>query len=285
MDSSRTDPTPAKSPGEDANTLPKGEDSSVPADDLEQSWMDPNRWPADADELQEWLGARSMAWLALLRQLGLEAFTVWEFAHLASEAESTMKDIESGLASMYSPSCKAAEEKFASAELSTLYQEADRMIDELTTALRSVLYARARDHAEWPMEDWEREDLQAWIESGPAPSPEPAPRKPQRFNLSLLQPGALALQFKITEEPAEGAPDLSDPEPGVVYQVQRRVGEQGDFEHLTTTEHLGFRDNAIPVGTQRIVYRVTPVRGQRLGPPAHVRVDVFPNGASMQEEP
>lgn len=285
MDSPTTDPTISQSPGEPQTASPEGDETGAAIEDQEPSWLDSNRWPTDADELQEWLGSRWAVWLRVLHDLGLEAFTVWEFAQLVNEAEATMKDMESGFASMYSPACKAAEDKFASAELSTLYQEADRMIDELTTALRSVLHARARAHAQWPMEDWERDDLEAWIETTPTPSDEPAPQKPRRFSLGLLQPGVLALQFKVTDEPAEGQPDLCDPEPGVVYQVQRRIGEHGVFEHLAMTEHLSFRDNTVPVGTQQIVYRITPVRGQRMGPPGHVRIDLFPNGASMQEDP
>ncbi|MFI4882644.1 MAG: hypothetical protein ACIAQU_08680 [Phycisphaerales bacterium JB064] len=273
-----------ETPQDDDGTRAGGVEPDEPGVD----WLSPQNLPTDANELQEWLSARWAPWMRLLHELGVEPFTAWEFEQIVKEAEPTLKDIENGFASMYSPSCKAAEEKYEGADVAMLFRDAQQAIGELTAALHSVLHAKVAYWKRFAIEDWEREEIDALVEANPLPAgPSAAPERPRRFVLSLLQPGALAVNFKVTDEPAEGQPDLSDPEPGVRYEVQRRIGEHGHFEHLATTESLGFRDTSLPVGTRHVVYRVTPVREQRMGAPGYVQIDLFPesNAASIQENP
>lgn len=242
-------------------------------------WLDPANLPSSGDEFLEWVGAHVPRWTRLVSSLNVDAFGAWELEQVVHEAEALMKDMESGFASMYSPASKALEEEYQNADLAKLYRDGLGAIAQINAALRHALDERIRSFMDPWLEDWEREEIEGLLEAHAWGSVTPDPGQPRGFRIDLLQPGALGIGF-------EGVP--SSPEAGgeakTMYQVQRRIAN-GAFEHLMGCESPGFRDTSLPVGTRAVVYRVTAHRGRRMGEPAYVRVELFPdaNGASISE--
>lgn len=271
-----TPPLPAE-----ATNLPSTgahEDSGVDSTD----WLDPRNQPGSGDELLEWVSAHVPLWTRLAAELNIDAFGVWEFEQVVHEAEAVMKDMESGFASMYSPSCKAAEEKYENADIATLYGDAQAAIGQLAAALHGVLREKVRSFADMAFEDGEREEILALLGTQAPAAPLPSPARPRGFTIELMQPGVLGIGFRVE---GDGASGLAGDEP-VRYEVQRRIAD-GAFEHLLSCDSTAFRDTGLPVGTRRVVYRVTAHRGRRIGAPGYARVDFFPeaNGASLVENP
>ncbi|UYV13036.1 MAG: hypothetical protein NCW75_01825 [Phycisphaera sp.] len=245
-------------------------------------WLDPKNQPASGDDLLEWASAHVPLWTRLATELNIDAFGVWELEQVVHDAEAVMKDIESGFATMYSPSCKAAEEKYENADIATLYLDARAAIEQLNAALHGVLREKVRSFADMACEDGEREEILGILDVPVPAAPWPSPARPHGFAIELMQPGVLGIGFQTMDDDVL---DGSDDEP-IRYEVQRRIAD-GAFEHLLSCDSTGFRDTALPVGTRRVVYRVTAHRGRRIGTPGYARVDFFPeaNGASLVENP
>ncbi len=279
MTESDLSPSESVTPPEPEATAAQG----APAGGADEGpdWLDPANLPASGDEFLEWVGAQVPLWTRLASQLNVEAFGAWELEQVVHEAEALMKDMESGLASMYSPACKALEEEYQHADLAKLYRDGLKAIAHINAALHHALDERVRSMVDPWLEDWEREEIEGLLAAHAWGTATPGPGKPSGFRIDVMQPGTIGIGFEgVDGEGREG------PEPPVVYEVQRRIGD-GAFEHLVRCDSPAFRDTSLPVGTTRVVYRVTACRGRRMGEPAYARVDFFPeaNASTLVEDP
>jgi hypothetical protein len=274
-------PAESVAPPEPDATATASEGVPVAETDEGPDWLDPSNLPSSGDEFLEWVGAHVPRWTRLASQLNFEAFGAWEFEQVVHEAEALMKDMESGFASMYSPTCKALEEEYQHADLAKLYRDGLAAIEQINAALHHALDERVRSMVDPWLEDWEREEIEGLLEAHAWGTPTPGPGRPSGFRIDAMPPGALGIGFEgVGPENSDGS------ELGIVYQVQRRIAS-GPFEYLTSCDSPAFRDTSLPVGTRVVVYRVTAHRGRRMGEPAYARVEFFPqaNGATLVENP
>ncbi|UYV12714.1 MAG: hypothetical protein NCW75_00135 [Phycisphaera sp.] len=98
-------------------------------------------------------------------------------------------------------------------------------------------------------------------------SPMPAPGTPFRFEFRLLDDGSIEATFKCDNRADRGRRLR-----GVVYEVRRRDGDDGGFEHVCTALERRFRDGTIPPGTPMVTYQVTALTSTRRGTPARKTV-------------
>lgn len=81
--------------------------------------------------------------------------------------------------------------------------------------------------------------------------------KPSHFTVELDQTGALNLKWKNTNPP--GAT-------GVVYQIWRKLGVDGDFTYVGGVGDKKYKDNDVPAGTACVQYQIQAVRSTSVGP-------------------
>jgi hypothetical protein len=97
------------------------------------------------------------------------------------------------------------------------------------------------------------------------PGPTPAPGTPSALHVDLLATGALVLSWKCPHP--SGAI-------GTVYEVQRRIGGEGDpFAYVGTTGSKTFIDDTLPAGSSNITYQITAVRSTARGHAARFSVN------------
>lgn len=108
-------------------------------------------------------------------------------------------------------------------------------------------------------------------------SPMPAPGTPFRFEFRLLDDGSIEATFKCDNRADRGRRLR-----GVVYEVRRRDGDDGGFEHVCTALERRFRDETIPPGTPMVTYEVTALTSTRRGKPARKTVH-FGSGCVLAE--
>ncbi|HLL89692.1 MAG TPA: hypothetical protein VK324_10330, partial [Tepidisphaeraceae bacterium] len=86
--------------------------------------------------------------------------------------------------------------------------------------------------------------------------------------------GALALTWRCRQP--EGSK-------GVLYDVWRRIGDNGAFEYLGSTGRKTFVDQTLPPGAGRVMYRIVARRSTKVGDAAEfpVNLGVSPAVAEM----
>jgi hypothetical protein len=104
----------------------------------------------------------------------------------------------------------------------------------------------------------------AQIPAPATPSPVGAPGTPTEFGVQLSQDGSLELSWKCSNP--VGCT-------GVVYQVWRRVGADGEFSYCGGAGERKFTDNTIPAGSSQVTYQIQAVRSTGAGPWAQYNVN------------
>ncbi|HEY0008774.1 MAG TPA: hypothetical protein VGB55_08630 [Tepidisphaeraceae bacterium] len=89
------------------------------------------------------------------------------------------------------------------------------------------------------------------------PTARPAPGQPSDFKVTLTQLGALDMSWKC-KNPAGTS--------GTLYQVYRRIGENGTPVHIGASGNKTFIDNTLPAGTSTVVYQIQAIRSTVGGP-------------------
>ena len=103
------------------------------------------------------------------------------------------------------------------------------------------------------------------------PSPVGPLGKPGNFKVQLDQTtGALEVKWKNTNP--RGAT-------GVVYQVWRKLGVDGDFTYVGGVGDKKYTDNDVPAGTACVQYQIQAVRSTSVGPFALCVVNLGAPGA------
>jgi hypothetical protein len=111
----------------------------------------------------------------------------------------------------------------------------------------------------------------AGIPSPATPSPVPAPGTPTDFSVTLVPAdGSLRLGWKCPR-PANAV--------GIMYQVERRIGDAGAFQLLGSMGVRKFIDSTVPAGTAQVTYRITATRTTGAGIPATFLVQFGVGGA------
>ena len=81
--------------------------------------------------------------------------------------------------------------------------------------------------------------------------------KPSDFTVDLEQTGALNLKWKNTNP--KGAT-------GVVYQLWRRIGSEGEFTYIGGVGDKKYTDGDVPAGSAQVQYQIQAVRSTSVGP-------------------
>ncbi|MEA2707502.1 MAG: hypothetical protein QOF78_103, partial [Phycisphaerales bacterium] len=96
------------------------------------------------------------------------------------------------------------------------------------------------------------------------PSPVPAPGTPTDFKVELRQDGAVILKWKCPNPPGSQ---------GTTYDVRRKVGAQGGWQHIGATGIRTLTDETVPAGSSQVTYEITGFRSTRRGSPANFIVN------------
>ncbi|MEQ8316269.1 MAG: hypothetical protein RIE77_10370 [Phycisphaerales bacterium] len=97
-----------------------------------------------------------------------------------------------------------------------------------------------------------------------APRPTPRPSSPTSVRTHVDNDGAIVLAWQATRP---------RPHARAFTRVERMLDGSGRFELLGTSGTNEYRDETLPEGTREVAYRLTPVRGDKVGTPAEA-VDV-----------
>jgi hypothetical protein len=103
------------------------------------------------------------------------------------------------------------------------------------------------------------------------PSPLPPPGKPTNFTFTLRETGTLLLRWACPN------PRGSQ---GTVYQVSRRVGDDGTFEFIGVSGLRRFVDNTLPAGAASVTYQIVAIRSTTLGLPGQFIINLGVNAKS-----
>jgi hypothetical protein len=96
------------------------------------------------------------------------------------------------------------------------------------------------------------------------PSPAPPPGKPTAFAAALNADGSVTLRWTCANPRGTS---------GTLYQVWRRVGAGGPFEHLGATGVKRFTDAMLPAGAGAVTYQIQAVRSTAAGARAQFNVN------------
>jgi hypothetical protein len=97
-----------------------------------------------------------------------------------------------------------------------------------------------------------------------SPSPAPPPGKPTAFAAALNADGSVTLRWTCANPRGTS---------GTLYQVWRRVGAGGPFEHLGATGVKRFTDAMLPAGAGAVTYQIQAVRSTAAGARAQFNVN------------
>jgi hypothetical protein len=96
------------------------------------------------------------------------------------------------------------------------------------------------------------------------PSPAPPPGKPGNFAAALNAGGSVTLKWACANPRGTS---------GTLYQVWRRIGEAGAFQHLGATGVKRFTDATLPAGARAVTYQIQAVRSTAAGACAQFNVN------------
>lgn len=215
--------------------------------------------PERLADVVPWCETHLTAWAADPAAIGLDEATVTSLDAQTQEAEAARRAYEQ------------------------LQQAADAALarsNNLTGTLRdnaSVAVGRVRAYAAAQASP---SDVlaKALLPGRRAASPLPEPGTPYRFAFRLLDDGSIEATFKCDNRADRGRRLR-----GVVYEVRRRDGDDGGFEHVCTALERRFRDETIPPGTPMATYQVTALTSTRRGTPARKAVH-FGSGCVIVNE-
>jgi hypothetical protein len=94
------------------------------------------------------------------------------------------------------------------------------------------------------------------------PAPAGDPGKANNFKAELMEDGSLKLSWKCT-----------NPAPGTIYQVWRRIGGTGEFSYCGGCGTKTFTDATIPAGSSQVTYQIQAVRSTAVGEWAQFNVN------------
>jgi hypothetical protein len=112
----------------------------------------------------------------------------------------------------------------------------------------------------------------------------PAPPTP-----TPVGPLGQATDFKVALDTATGTLNTSwkcsNPRgaSGVVYQVWRRLGSDGEFDYLGGVGEKKYTDDTVPAGTAQVQYQIQAVRSTSVGPFALFIVNFGSGSATVTE--
>jgi hypothetical protein len=110
----------------------------------------------------------------------------------------------------------------------------------------------------------------AWLPAPAAPSPIGKPGKATSLSVELSSgDGSLRLSWKCRHP--RGAK-------GTMYQVYRRLGNEGEYAFLGASGKKKFIDLTIPAGTRTVIYRIVAVRSTARGDVAEFPVNLGVSG-------
>lgn len=99
-----------------------------------------------------------------------------------------------------------------------------------------------------------------------APRPTPKPPMPTHVRTHVDHDGAVVITWHATRP---------RPHARAFTRIERMLDNSGWFEHIGSSGTNEFRDDTLPMGTREAAYRLTPVRGDKVGASAEAVVVRF----------
>lgn len=209
--------------------------------------------PPQRSAALDWTTERLATWTANAAQIGLAAQTVSAVASAVAQATNLRS---------------AAGSARASSKSATLayHNAADQALEQVRDLILEVkAFAASTDDPQvYVLADLSPKD---------GPSPTPAPEAPSNVVFTLLPNGSLELKWK-----GKGPQ-------GTFYIIKRRLDGESALSMIATTTDKSFTDNAIPFGTDSVLYQVLAQQTDKVvqGPLVPVQMGTG-NGQQAQQE-